>query len=530
MEKEKELKFDKAYLKRTLLIGMAFFGILLVWQLYNSYCSPMLSFLFAKVMYPNEYAEAYEAFMTASQGGASLWNFEKYSAFNMTNILIQGHWLNQDAFKDVQWVVGIVMALDNIAALFIMPIFGNLSDKTKTKIGKRMPYILVGSIVTAIVMPFIPFFFNEGMAAAVAGVTGYTVGMIAMMVLIIVFMMSYRSPAVALMPDLTPKPLRSRANGWINIVGYVGGFIGSIFAIIFPLTKYLDGTSSSLMMLEIPFIACSLVLVASVVILFFTVKENKLAEELHDDIVRGESMGESAEQVTTDGKLSKNNVRNLTLILIAEVLWFMSLNAIETFQSNYFMFHLNTSSAGGVVMTIVSGAASIIGFITAGIVADKIGRKWTIFAGICAVAAVYLAMSFYPSNVPFTIAADGTKTYIYTFENPNPPVFFFIISFIMGLGASFIHICSFPLVTDYCTKEKLGRYTSLYYAASMGAQSITPILGGLILKHATFWNALPIYSTVLMVAAGAVFFFVKAPHNKDTGKNVKGLEALGADD
>jgi len=520
MEKEKELKFDKAYLKRTLLIGMAFFGILLVWQLYNSYCSPMLSFLFAKSMYPEKYQVAYDAFMAASKGEASTWNLADFSAFNMTNILRQKY-LGEEEFKDVQWVVGIVMALDNIAALFIMPIFGNLSDKTKTKIGKRMPYILVGSIVTAIVMPFIPFFFNEGMAATIAGVTGYTIGMIAMMVLIIVFMMSYRSPAVALMPDLTPKPLRSRANGWINIVGYVGGFIGSIFAIIFPLTKYLDGTSKSLMMLEIPFIACSIVLVASVVVLFFTVKENKLAEQLHDDIVRGEAMGESAEQVTTEGKLSKNNVRNLTLILIAEVLWFMSLNAIETFQSNYFMFHLNTSSAGGVVMTIVSGAASIIGFITAGIVADKIGRKWTIFAGICAVAAVYLAMSFYPKNVP----AGG-----YTFENPNPPVFFFIISFIMGLGASFIHICSFPLVTDYCTKEKLGRYTSLYYAASMGAQSVTPILGGLILKHATFWNALPIYSTVLMVAAGAVFFFVKAPHNKDTGKNVKGLEALGADD
>ena len=524
MEKEKELKFDKAYLKRTLLIGMAFFGILLVWQLYNSYCSPMLSFLFAKTMYPDAYQGAYEAFMSASQGNASTWNIANFKDFNMTNILRQGY-MGPDEFKDVQWVVGIIMALDNIAALFIMPIFGNMSDKTKTKIGKRMPYILVGSVVTAIVMPFIPFFFNEGMAAAIAGVTGFTIGMIAMMVLIIVFMMSYRSPAVALMPDLTPKPLRSRANGWINIVGYVGGFIGSIFAIIFPLTKYLDGTDKSLLMLEIPFIACSLVLVASVVVLFFTVKENRLAEQLHDDIVRGEAMGESAEQVTTEGKLSKNNVRNLALILVAEVFWFMSLNAIETFQSNYFMFHLNTSSAGGVIMTVVSGAASIIGFITAGIVADKIGRKWTIFAGICAVTAVYFAMSFYPSSVP---VVGGNP--VYTFENPNPPIFFFITSFIMGLGASFIHICSFPLVTDYCTKEKLGRYTSLYYAASMGAQSITPILGGLILKHATFWNALPIYSTVLMAAAGIVFIFVKAPHNKDTGKNVKGLEALGADD
>ena len=143
----------------------------------------------------------------------------------MTNILCQGY-IGPDEFKDVQWVVGIIMALDNIAALFIMPIFGNLSDKTKTKIGKRMPYILVGSIVTAIVMPFIPFFFNEGMAAAIAGVTGFTIGMIAMMVLIIVFMMSYRSPAVALMPDLTPKPLRSDGR-WVRV--NEDGFIAFLF-------------------------------------------------------------------------------------------------------------------------------------------------------------------------------------------------------------------------------------------------------------------------------------------------------------
>jgi len=509
------LKFDKAYLKRTVWIGMAFFGILLVWQLYNAYCSPMLSFLFANSMY----ADKIEAARVAWESGAIINGINTAKdAFNMTNILRAG-FLGNAEFLNVQWVVGIIMALDNIAALFIMPIFGSLSDKTRTKIGKRMPYILVGSIVTAVVLPFVPFFFNAGMAAAAAAATGYTIGMIGMMVLIIIFMMSYRSPAVALMPDLTPKPLRSRANGWINIIGYVGGFIGSIFAIIFPLTKYIDGSSKSLLMLEIPFIASSIVLVVSVLLLFMKVKENKLALELHDDIVRGESLGESAEQVTGDGKLSKTNKRNLALILIAEVLWFMAINAIETFQSNYFMFHLNCSSAGGVVMTIVSGAASVVGFLTAGVVADKIGRKWTIFMGIGAAALCYLAMAFVPSKT-----VDG-----YTFE-AAVPFYFFIMNFILGLGVSFIHICSFPLVTDYCTAEKLGRFTSLYYSASMAAQSITPILIGLILMNTMVWNALPIYSAVLMVAAGAVFFFAKAPRNNDKGENAKGLEALGSDD
>lgn len=135
---EKELKFDKGYLKRTLWIGMAFFGILLVWQLYNSYCSPMLSFLFANSMYQDKIELARGAWGSPGPTGFATLG----EAFNMTNILRAGY-LSEKEFLNVQWAVGIVMALDNIAALFIMPIFGSLSDKTKTKFGKRMPYIVL---------------------------------------------------------------------------------------------------------------------------------------------------------------------------------------------------------------------------------------------------------------------------------------------------------------------------------------------------------------------------------------------------
>ena len=109
------------------------------------------------------------------------------------------------------------------------------------------------------------------------------------------------------------------------------------------------------------------------------------------------------------------------------------------------------------------------------------------------------------------------------------PFYFFILVPIIGFATSLIHICSFPLVTDYCTADKLGKFTSLYYTASMLAQSVTPILIGLIFR-ATGWNALPIYSAILMGIAGLVFFFVKAPRRSDKATNVKGLEALGADD
>ena len=462
----------------------------------------MLSFLFAR----HDYADL------VAQGEAL--------GYTTMKDLLAHNIITQDQYLDVQWKVGIIMALDNIAALFIMPIFGSLSDKTKSKLGKRMPYIIIGSVVTAIALPFIPFFFVNGMAKTDSALLGMIVGMIAIMVVIIVFMMSYRSPAVALMPDLTPKPLRSKANGVINVVGYVGGAVGSIFAIVIPVTKYIDGTNKSLMMLEIPFIVCSVVLLASLGLLLWRVRENKLHAELDEEIKRGDSMGESAEQVT-EGKMSKKNIRNLALILAAEVLWFMSLNAVETFQTNYVMFWLNTSSAGGAIMTVVSGAASVLGFLVAGPIADKIGRKWTIFIGICVVAACYLGYSLIP-QVSREVAEAKP------FESSLPWIFFILLPTI-GLGSSLIHICSFPLVTDYCTSDKLGKFTSLYYTASMLAQSVTPILIGFIFRF-TSWQALPIYSCSLMAAAGIVFFFVKAPHKKDKAKNAKGLEALGADD
>ena len=495
-------KFDKSYRRRTIWIGLAFFGILLVWQLYNSYCSPMLSFLFARSDYSSEVAAGAAAGYTT-----------------MKDLLAHGY-ITEQMYLQIQWKVGIIMALDNIAALFIMPIFGHLSDKTKSKLGKRMPYIIIGSVVTAIALPFIPFFFSNGMASADAAVIGMLVGMICTMVVIIVFMMSYRSPAVALMPDLTPKPLRSKANGLINVVGYVGGAVGSIFAIVIPVTKYIDGSNRSLWMLEIPFIVCSVVLLISLGLLLYKVRENKLHAELDEEIRRGDVLGESAEIVQENAKLSKNNMRNLILILIAEMFWFMSLNAVETFQTNYVMFWLNTSSAGGAIMTVISGAASVVGFLVAGIIADKIGRKWTIFLGICVVAACYVAYAFVPKVEP--------SVDVGVFESSLPWIFFILLPTI-GLGSSLIHICSFPLVTDYCTADKLGRFTSLYYTASMLAQSLTPIVIGFIFIN-TSWQALPIYSASLMGVAGLVFFFVKAPKRNDTGKNAKGLEALGEDD
>ena len=155
----------KLNVKRTCRIGFAFFGILLLWQVYDSWCPTFLTDLFAHRMYGLTSAEL------------------KLS--------------DPDKILNVQWLVGIIMACDNLAALIVLPLFGRLSDRTQTRIGKRMPYILVGTFVSAVAFPFIPLFFHNGNMA----------GMIIMMGIVLIFMMMYRNPAVSLMPDITPKQI-----------------------------------------------------------------------------------------------------------------------------------------------------------------------------------------------------------------------------------------------------------------------------------------------------------------------------------
>lgn len=509
-----EQKPFKLNIKRTMWIAVAFFGILLVWGIYNSYCGNFLTFLFAR------------------QLGMD------YSTLSDP--------VNAADYLEVQWLVGIVMALDNVAALFLMPIFGSLSDKTHTKLGKRMPYIIVGTIVTAIALPFIPLFFDLAMKESIV-ILGGIIGVIAMMLVVLIFMMMYRSPAVALMPDLTPKPLRGKANGIINIVGYVGGAVAVVFGMIMPFSSYVsEGNANyeNFWFIEIPFIVASVVLLISLALLLWKVKENKIAEEMKLELERGDKMGETVDEVDEDRPMTKANKRNFILILIAECLWFMSFNAIETFLSQYTMFYLNCSTSFKSMLDLFSGVASAVMFVFAGSIADKFGRKNTILAGLGIVAICYIALCFAPSAIAMDfMGEDGNYTWEASlFNAPTLYMLLFLIAFlIIGAGSSLIHCNSLPLVLDFCNSKKVGRYTSIYYAASMSAQSITPIAIGAILSLSAqslassgdtasmmnLWRALPIYSAVLMCASFAVFFFVKAPKSSDKTPSKKGLEALG---
>lgn len=466
--------------KRTFIIGFAFFGILLLWQVYDTWCPTFLTELFKE-------------------------------ALDTTNT------------EEVQYLVGMMMAIDNLAALIMLPIFGRLSDKTHTRFGKRMPYILIGTFLCAIAFPFIPVLFHYHSLA----------GTIAVMAIVVFFAMMYRNPAVALMPDITPKPLRSKANGIINIMGYVGGACATIVGVVFLLSNYLgtptdvnkywrEGTAN-IWLVEGPFIVASVLMVISALVLFFTINENKIAEEVKDDMELGEKLAAVENSVENDDEkpMSKANKIMLFLILGAEFLWFMADNGIGTFMGNYAVYHLHCSSGSNMINTFVGGVGSVLGFGLGGYIAGKIGRKWTIFSGLglTAVAlAIWLVLS-----LTITIPIPEANKY-------NPfPVYLYIIWFIKGFGMSLVHVNSFPMVVELCSSKKIGQFTGFYYASSMAAQTVTPCLLGLLLLSPGFsFNLLPLYALICIIAAAIIFFFVKnVKANKVAIKT--GLEALGED-
>ncbi len=410
--------------KRTFFIGFAFFAILMLWQVYNYYIPLIL-----------------ENLLTSTYG--------------------EGNY---------KYLIGIIMAADNFLALFMLPIFGNLSDKTHTKFGKRMPYIFIGTILAAILFPLIPIFFLKESLW----------GVIAVIALVLIVMNIYRNPAVSLMPDITPKPLRSRANGIINLVGYIGAIFAGALSMIWTYSPEKTPTTSIIY----PFILTSILMIISLILLLIKIKENKLLEETKPEMEEGEKFCDTAEEITSDRPLSRVDKKNLILLIISVFLWFFAFNAIETFGSTYGTEYLKTSSWGTVV--IVLTISSLITFVPAGMLADKIGRKRVVQLGLLLII------------IPCIIAS-----FIKVFN------FWLIILIVFaGVGWAMINCNSYPMVVENANKENIGKYTGFYYTSSMIAQTITPVTLGFILDFIGHNMMFP-YTSFFMIAAFIVFSFIK---------------------
>lgn len=399
--------------KRTFFIGCAFFTIMLLWQVYNYMCP-----LFLEEMNVN------------------------------------------DTYK------GIIMAGDNIFALIMLPVFGSLSDKTKTKLGKRMPYIVVGTILAAVTFPFV----------AALGMNGNLIGLLIVMGLILFFMNIYRAPAVALMPDLTPKKYRSKANGIINLMGGIGGIFAYGTALLFG-NKYP----------MIPFIVTSVLMITALIILLTTIKEAELLSEIENDV-------EIKEEMINEKPLDKSQKINLILILLAVFFWFFAVNAVETFWGTYswdvFFNNNPDNKTTGAIALLIFTASSIGSYLPGGILAQKIGRRKTILLGI---ACIFL---------PFLIASFLTKW----------SLFGFVILFVLaGFGWAAINSNSYPMVVEYASGSNGGKFTGFYYTASQLAQTITPLIIGSIMDLIGRRFMFP-YASLFLLVSFIFMFIVKENH------------------
>ncbi len=463
-------------------------------------------------------------------------NYKRTLLVGMAFFLISAFWQAYDAiipliltnhFGLPQSASGAVMSIDNVLAVFMLPIFGAISDKVNTRYGKRTPFIFFGTIVAVISFVCLTLIDNYQLARVIeAGVPEISQGMmesaeyieavrkttveltianplpligfIATLLLTLVAMATFRSPAVALMPDVTVKPLRSKANAIINLTGTAGGIIVLVLGTVFATSKnqYMEYT---------PYIiAVVCVMLAGFVIFLTCVKEKKWAEEMEAQSLEIEQ-SETAEQGVGASKLTRPELKSLLLILASVALWYIGYNSIT---SKYSVYATNILGFDFNLTLIIAQAAAIVSYIPVGIISSKIGRRKTILAGV-----TILATAFFFGN----------------FIEPTTPEFIMFPIFILaGIGWASINVNSFPMVVELAKHGDVGKYTGYYYTASMSAQIVAPILSGLLYDAFGMRLMFFAFGTLFVALSFVTMFFVRHGDNKPSVAK-SALESLDVD-
>ena len=408
-----------------------------------------------------------------------------------------------DTFNLSPTVSGIIMAADNVLALFLLPLFGRLSDKCRTPLGKRRPFIIVGMIATMVLMIWIPIIDNSYFTFPSLTKIILFIGVLALLLLTMAF---YRSPSVALMPDITPKPLRSKANAIINLMGAIGGVLYLIFtAVMYPESK----TSGVDHVNYLPlFIAVMAVIFISLMIMIFFVNEPKLAkvQQEYEDAHPEENLTETTEN--NKAVMPKPVKRSLIFLLLSVAFWYIGYNGIVTFFTNFTQNVWGVGIGGASTCLTIATGAAIVCYIPAGILASKIGRKKTIIAGALLLASSFLA------------------GFIYTlFVNTFHPALYVLFA-LVGIAWATINVNSFPMVVEMCHGSDIGKFTGLYYTFSMAAQIVTPIIAGFLIEKIDY-KVLFLYSAIFVFLSFITMCFVK--HGDTKIERKKGLEAFDVD-
>ena len=481
-----------------------------------------------------------------------------------------------------QTVSGIVMALDNILALFLLPLFGKISDNHKGNSGRRTPFIKTGTILAVvflIVLSIVDFVqlkniegytainepvtmeriydeqkdtvlkTPEGVEYTLAGkftreefsklttesketeinlfgrevevnlYTRYVVParqacarvatesnptvliiFLAVLLLLLISMATFRTPAVALMPDVTLKPLRSKANAVINLMGNAGGIIVLGLGTVLAISKVKNAYMNYMAVYGI--VGC--IMLIALFIFLQKVKEVQWTKEMQDQSLELGYIDEP--EVTTEQKkrLSSAELKSLIFIMLSIIFWFFGYNAVT---SKYAVYAQDVLDKDATTTLLLANIAAIIAYLPVGFIASKIGRKKTILAGV--------AMLF-------------TAFFIACFMTASSPDWLMSCMFCLaGVGWATINVNSFPMVVEMCSGADVGKYTGYYYTASTAAQSLTPMISGLFMDNIAKTSLFP-YASIFVALAFITMLFVKHGDAKPEAK--KGLDGLNVDD
>lgn len=508
-------------------------------------------------------------------------NYKRIILVGFAFFLIQAFWQAYDntipmiltnKFGMSQAWSGAIMALDNVLALFMLPLFGAISDKHHSKWGRRTPFIVVGTLIAAVMLIALSFVDNaqlhhisdvaaiddpaaletiydreadetlltpggqkfvlsrqftkeeftqirsqitvDGAAVTNPDYTNYVmparqacawdatakspvtlVFFIALLLVILVSMAVFRSPAVALMPDVTLKPLRSKANAVINLMGSAGGILVLVLGMVFATSA----VRNSLMSYIGYFAVIAAIMLAALVVFMLTVRENEWAAEMQQQSVEL-GLEDKEEAATGERKLSVDEVKSLIFLLLSIVLWFFGYNAVT---SKYSVYASNILHKDYNLTLIIAQAAAIISYLPVGFIASRVGRKKTILAGVIMLTAAFTTASFMSAE--------------------SPTMLMNAMFALAGIAWATINVNSFPMVVEMCSGGNVGKYTGFYYTASMAAQVATPMLSGLLMDRMGMHVLFP-YAAVFTALAFVTMLFVRHGDSKPEAK--WGLEAL----
>ena len=420
--------------KRTVLVGLAFLSICAFWQMYDNIIPLILT----------------------------------------------------NTFHLDETISGAIMAADNVLALFLLPFFGALSDRTSTKIGRRMPFILGGTAAAVILMNLLPLFDN-GYA------NGASTGKLAMFVvtlgLLLVAMGTYRSPAVALMPDVTPKPMRSRANAIINLMGAVGGISYLIVAaVLYPNSRTAGAEHVNYQPL---FVVVSALMAVSVIVLYFTTNEPKLAAAEKEYEAEHPEQQLVEEEPDGSEELPKEVKRSLVMLLNSIALWYIGYNGVTTWWTTYVGRVMGQGLGGASTCLLVATGGAIVSYIPVGQIGvedrtqeDHSGRRHPA-CGVLPASAYFLTTHYQSINAVM-----------------------FVVFALVGLAWAAINVNSLPMVVEMCKGSDIGKFTGYYYTFSMAAQVVTPILAGTLLKHISYSVLFP-YAAFFVACSFVTMCFVR---------------------